>query len=213
MKLKTLWYYLSSVIVVTLVILITSATFNTHPQRNQKRTAGIVKFNKALAEAGMVYTPVAGFKEAGNYAQGNSDFDYGLTLPGQDFEIWFQLTPLKQSWQSYERAQAENKQPGINPDSAYLKAGKFKAEALSADGTYFERNLRPNTLDEYNADAGKTYLVDIKDSPATKHYSYALLITLQKNHVGNVLVMCLTNDRGPAFFRNINRLKNCLKFK
>jgi hypothetical protein len=213
MKLKTLWSGIYLLIAVMLIILATSATFSTYHQHYKSLAPGVVKFNKTLAEAGMIFTPVAGFKEAGAYSKGNSDFDYGLTLPGQDFEVWFQVTPLKQSWQSYERTQANNKQPGINPDSAYLKVGKFKAEALSADGTFFERNLRPHTLAEYNADAGKTYLVDLKDSPETKHYSYALLITLQKDHIGNVMVMCLTNDRGPAFFRNINRLKNCLKFK
>ena len=49
--------------------------------------------------------------------------------------------------------------------------------------------------------------------PATKRYKYALLITLQKNHTGIILAVCFTNEKGPEFFKNLDRASSCMKFK
>lgn len=172
-----------------------------------------VSFAKEAADAGMVYIYPAGFKELRPVTYGDVQFNYALTLPGESFEVWFRTIPLKKSWTSYRHLQEGAQQVHLNPDSAYIETGKSVAEALSTDDSYFERQIQPETLTDYNADAGKSYLVSLNDSPATKHYNYALIITLQKNHVGNLLAVCLSNDKGPGFFQNINRLKNCLRFK
>jgi hypothetical protein len=55
--------------------------------------------------------------------------------------------------------------------------------------------------------------LNLLDFPATKHYKYALLIALQRNHTGTIMAVCFTNDKGPEFFKNVDRASNCLKFK
>jgi hypothetical protein len=49
--------------------------------------------------------------------------------------------------------------------------------------------------------------------PITKHYKYALLITLQKAQTGTILAICFANEKGPEFFKNMGLAKNCIKFK
>lgn len=181
-----------------------------YSQRTTRTASKAAFFSKIAAEAGMVYTYPPGVKEIQPINGEDFSFDYALSIPGQDFEVWFHPSSIKTNWLRYERAQGQTLP---NPDSAYLETGKATAATLSVDGTYFERNLTGHTLADYNADAGKTYLVSLDDSPLTRHYNYALIITLQKNHVGSLLAVCFTNDRGPEFFKNINRLKSCLKFK
>ena len=100
-----------------------------------------------------------------------------------------------------------------NPDSVYLDVGKATAVSLAGDQPYFERTIPPEVLAKYHADAGKSYLITLLDLPETKHYKYALLITLQKNHTGTILAICFGNEKGPEFFKNINRASHCLMFK
>jgi len=124
-------------------------------------------------------------------------FDYGITIPGNKFEIWFSIIP----------------QTEADPDSIYIDIGRTHAKELGGENEYFTRNIPAQVLSEYNADAGKTYLINLPDTPVTRHYKYALLITLQKNHTGTIIAAAFTNDKGPDFFKNINRARNCIKFK
>jgi hypothetical protein len=127
----------------------------------------------------------------------NIDFDYGLTIPGQEFEIWLKVIP-----------QSEN-----SPDSLYIEIGRTKARQLAGENRFLVRLMPEEVLADYNADAGRTYFMNLPDLPETKHYKFALLITLQKNHKGTIMAICLSNDKGPDFFRNINKARNCIKFK
>jgi hypothetical protein len=125
-------------------------------------------------------------------------FDYGITIPDEDFEIWFKVVP----------------QTEADPDSLYLDMGKNTAKSLAGDNEIsFMRNMPDRVLADYGADAGKTYLLNLPDTPATKHYKYALLITLQKNHKGTIMAVAFTNEKGPDFFRNINKARNSIRFK
>ena len=134
-------------------------------------------------------------------------FQYGIKLADADFEIWFQASSIKADWQRFETSKQ-----GTNPDSLYNKIAADEAFAMSGSKDYISRILPPYILDRYNADEGRSYLLSLTDMPATKHYLYALLIVLHKNHAGNIVIACLTNEKGPAFFKNINQLRYCFKF-
>jgi len=135
-------------------------------------------------------------------------FQYGLKIPDADFEIWFQVNSVKGDWQRYEA----NKQLA-NPDSSYNKIATDEALVMSGSKDFMSRPMPAYILDRYNADEGRSYLITLAaDMPATKHYQYALIIVLHKNHYGNIVVACLTNEKGPTFFKNINQLRYCFKF-
>ena len=100
-----------------------------------------------------------------------------------------------------------------NPDSLYNKTGLTLASEFGGGQSYFTTIIPPDYLARYNATEGKTYLLDLADMPETKHYKYALLITLHKDHVGTIVAVCLGNDKGSGFFKNIFKASKCLKFK
>ena len=166
------------------------------------------EFNKLVADAGAVFTYPKGFKEIKVPDSADFDFDYAMELPYEDFEIWFQVKSLKANWANYK---GQNTQ--ANPDSLYNRISEATAIALTGDKDYYVRAIPADMLLRYNADLGKSYLLTLLDMPATRHYKYALLITLQKNHTGTVTAVCFTNDKGPEFFKNINKAGNCFKFK
>ncbi|WP_295767812.1 hypothetical protein [uncultured Mucilaginibacter sp.] len=170
-------------------------------------------FTKEASEAGIEFHLPEAFKEVSAANNENFSFDYGMELPGKDFEVWMQVHSLKQNWASYEQVKNVTGKTLANPDSSYLEAARAHAAALSDDTRYFTRNLPPSILSEYNADSGKTYLLNLADLPDTKHYKYALIIAVQKDHTGYMLAVCLTNVKGPDFFKNINKARDCMRFK
>jgi len=153
------------------------------------------------------------FKELPAVNNENFTFDYAMTIPGQDFEVWFQVHSLKQNWSSYEQVKNITGKTLANPDSTYLEVAKALATALSDDSRFFIRALPVRLLQLYNADAGWTYLLNLADLPETGHYKYALLTAVQKDHIGYVITVCLTNEKGPEFFKNINQARDCIKFR
>lgn len=168
-------------------------------RKKQKQSQDLKDFTRITNQANLAFTIPDGFKEVPD-KQNTQTFDYGITLPGEEFEIWFRVIP-------------EKTDESTDTDSLYIDMGKIEAQSLAGDANYFMRNMPDRVLTDYNADAGKTYLINLPDSPATKHYKYALLITLQKKKGGTVMAVCLTNDKGPDFFQNINKARTCMKFK
>jgi hypothetical protein len=185
-----------------------ASLINQHAISNQLK-----EFHHLVAQANITFVYPKGFKEI--KAPYNEDFSYDLALelPGKDFEIWFQVKPEKENWASYVRNRINNRALLANPDSIYAAWGAACANAFTGDDKYFTRTIPPDILARYNADEGKSFLLTLLDMNETKHYKYALLITLQKNHTGTILAVCFTNDKGPEFFKNINKASNCLKFK
>ena len=116
---------------------------------------------------------------------------------GRISKYGFQVKSLKENWANYNKEQ--NSQ--TNPDSLYNRIGEATAITLSGDKDYYIKVIPSDILARYNADLGKSYLLTLLDVAATKHYKYALLITLQKNHTGSIMVVCFTNEKGPEFFR------------
>ncbi len=171
---------------------------NKYPQAGKR----MKEFSHLVTEANIVFTLPEGFKEIAPVNNEDVAYDYGITLPGQEFEIWFEVKPYKQTSKYF-----------ANADSAYINIAKEQVSVFSADNAYFTRNLTERILAQYNADEGKSYLVNLSDSPVTRHYKYALIITLQKDHTGTILAVCLTNGKGPEFFKYLDKARNCIKFK
>lgn len=123
-------------------------------------------------------------------------------------EVWFEVNSVKADRQRYERGAKQ----GTNPDSTYVKVSAEQAVIMAGTSDYISRVMPPRLLSAYNADEGRSYLINLIDLPETHHYQYALLIVLHKNHYGNIIVACLTNQKGPDFYRNISKLRYCFKF-
>lgn len=171
-------------------------------------------FQQMNAQANAVFTFPQGFKEIPAPDNEDLSFDYAMQIPGKEFEIWFQVKSQKENWAAYQRTIGNKETAQANPDSLYLGMGTAHAIAFTGDRDgYFTRNIPPAYLKRYNADAGKSYLLTLQDLSVTKHYKYGLLITLQKDHTGTILAVCFANEKGPEFFKNIDKASNCLKFK
>jgi hypothetical protein len=164
------------------------------------------KFSKDLTEANLTFTLPAGFKEI-KPANNNDGFDYAIEMPDASFEIWFLARSLKDN-----RPVRIKNDKAVNPDSAFVEMGRTQAEDYVGGKNYLSRRIPPTQLERYGADAGRTYLVNLPDSPDTKHYKYAMIVVLQKNHVGMLDAVCFANELGPGFFKNLNSAANCIKF-
>jgi hypothetical protein len=195
-------------IIITMVLLLVVGVAGAQVSGNMSHQ--LKAFSKATAKANVEFTLPAGFKEI--KAPDNEDFpfNYAMEIPGQEFEIWFQVRSQKENVANYARNQNT---PLASPDSLYNIMGEANAQAFTGDKKYYSRNIPPRVLTRYGADAGKSYLLTLLDMPITKHYKYALLITLQKNHAGTIMAVCLTNLKGPEFFKNISGADGCIKFK
>jgi hypothetical protein len=170
-------------------------------------------FQQITAQADVYFKFPKGFRET--KAPNNEDFsfDYGVELPGKEFEVWYQVRSQKENFASYERSINNKNNRLANPDSTYISLGSAVASSLTGDHDFVARNIPAPYLVRYNADAGKSYLLNLQDMAITKRYKYALLITLQKDRTGSILAVAFTNEKGPEFFKNINRAGSSIRFK
>ncbi len=171
-------------------------------------TKDLKSFDKKLTKAKMTFIYPTDFKEV--KAADILNFDYGIIAPEGDCEIWFKVQSQKDSWTSYLKAKNDNRI--VHSDSVYNEIGLSQAKAFKSDKAPLERIIPPSLLTRYNADLGKTYLVNLPDAAATKHYKYAMVVVMQKNKTGVALAVCFANELGPGFFKNLNKASRCLKF-
>ncbi|RFZ90160.1 hypothetical protein D0C36_23250 [Mucilaginibacter conchicola] len=183
------------------------------PPQRQQMSAQLKAFQQLVTDANATFTFPQGFREI--KAPNNEDvsFDYAMEMPGKDFEIWFQVRSLKENWAAYEKTLNDKSTEQANPDSLYNGMGKAQATAFAGDNPPLMRFIPPNIAARYNADAGKSYMMNLPDAKLTKRYRYALLITLQKDRTGTIMAVCFSNQKGPEFFKNIDKASNCMKFK
>jgi len=164
-------------------------------------------FNKDLVDAGLTFTLPAGFREIKGANNEDLSCDYAIEIPDAEFEIWFQVRSLKDN-----RPFIKLKDKQVIPDSLYMEMGRTQTTTLIGDKSYLIRSIPHYSLARYNADAGKTFLLNLPDSPTTKHYKYAMVVVLQKNHAGTLIATCFANELGPGFFKNLNSASSCIKF-
>lgn len=167
-------------------------------------------FDKKLTKAKMTFIFPTGFKEVKAADTDIYNFDYGITAPEGDCEIWFKVQSQKNSWANYLKGKNDTRV--VHPDSLYNEIGLAQAKAFKADRAPLERTIPREWLTRYNADLGKTYLVNLPDLAATKNYKYAMVVVMQKNKTGVALAVCFANELGPGFFKNLNKASSCLKF-
>jgi hypothetical protein len=170
-------------------------------------------FQQITAAANVNFISPKGFREIKAPDNEDLSFDYAMEAPGKEFEIWFQVKSQKENYASYEKSIGDKNTAQANPDSLYVGMGTAQAITFAGDNNFLQRDIPPKYRARYNADAGKSYLLNLQDEAVTKHYKYALLITLQKDHIGTILAVCFSNEKGPEFFKNIDKASNCIKFK
>jgi hypothetical protein len=171
------------------------------------------KFNQLLKETNLQFAFPSGFREIAPVDNDDFSYDYAMELPGRDFEVWIQVKSQRQNWISYDRARYDKTQKELaNPDSMYVDMSKADATALSGDSSILVRSMTPEILARYNADVGKSYLINLPDLDITKHYKYALLVALQKSHTGTLIAVYFTNEKDADFYREVYRAAHCLRF-
>jgi hypothetical protein len=201
-------------VAVTAISQVKSKASNAKPAIVKKPVSKqLTDFRQLTAEANVTFIFPVGFKEIKALNNDDFSYDYALELPDHDFEIWLIVRSQKKEWQQYELVKNDPTKQTANPDSTYVAIGQAQASAFTGETSSPVRIIPPDILARYNASAGKTYLLNLEDRAETRHFKYALLITLEKDHTGTILAVCLTNDKGPEFFKNINKAANCLKFK
>lgn len=169
-------------------------------------------FYQLLKDANLTFKQPSGCKEISPVNNDYFSFDYAMDIPGKDFEMWLQVKSQRQNWISYEHSQYNRGKELANPDSMYKEISQAIATSLAGDTTYLVRIMPPEVLARYNADAGKSYLVNLLNMRMTKHYKYALIIALQQNHTGTLVAVYFTNEKDPDFYKDVNRVGSCLKF-
>lgn len=193
-------------IIITAIFLHFAAVTVSQVKPANARSRQLRNFTRLTTEAGMQFTFPEEFKEIPALHTDGFPFDYAISLPGKDFEIWFMIRPPK----DYPHSETE---PTASPDSSYNIMAENETKAFTGGNSALMRVIPHDILAGYNANAGRTYLLNLQDLAETRHYKYALLVTLEKDHTGTVLVVCLGNDKGTDFFNNINKAVTCLKFK
>lgn len=173
----------------------------------------LTDFYHLTADAGIQFYFPAGFRESRALNNEDFSFDYAMELPSHEFEIWFQVKSQKKNWQTYILSKNDPAKRTENPDSIYRGMGLVLAKTLTEDTTYLVRKVSPDVLKQYNANAGKSYLLTLPDQRATKRYKYALVIALEKNQVGTLVIICFTNEKNPEFFKNVTSVSKYIKFK
>jgi len=181
--------------------------------KNNILSPRLAAFTRLAAQANVSFTFPKGFKEIAAPDNDYFSYDYALTIPGKDFEIWMQVKSEKENWASYVKAKDKPGSEMSNPDSTYISLAQAQCFQFAGDNPFSPRVIPPDILARYNADNGKSYLLTLRDMQATKRYKYALLITLQKDHTGIIMAVCFTNEKGPEFFKNMDKASNCMKFK
>jgi hypothetical protein len=192
-------------LLLTAIFLLVTAAVWPQAKPHTHMSRQLRNFNKLVDEAGIQFTFPEEFQEVTAIHTKSFPFNYAISLPGKDFEIWFMVRSAK----NYPHTGSD----GFNSDSAYNYMAKTEAKAFTGDNYSAPRTIPRDILANYNADEGKTYLLNLQDLREANHYKYALLVTLEKDNTGTVLVVCLGNEKGTGFFQNINKAVKCLKFK
>ena len=84
---------------------------------------------------------------------------------------------------------------------------------MSEDEDFIIRDISEDVLTNFNATTGRSYILSLPDLPETRHYKYALILAIQKNHSGSILATCFADETDTDFIKNVNHLSQYVRFK
>lgn len=169
-------------------------------------------FQQSLTAATLQFTVPKDFKEIKAYHEGNIDVDYAMELPEENFQVWYLVKNTQQFWPKRSFSEENSKRNTINPDSLYSVTANHEAMMLAGKNNFTTKYLSQDVLNTFHADKGKSYQLELFDRPETNHFQYGLLISLQKNSVGFISMLFLSNDNGPEFYRKVNKAYYSVRF-
>lgn len=152
------------------------------------------------------------FKEIKALHEGNIDVDYAMELPDENFQVWYFVKNTKQQWLKPRIYEDNSKRITTNPDSLYSIMAQYAANRLAGKNNFTSKNLSADVLNTFHADKGKSYQLELFDRPETNHFQYGLLISLQKDGVGFISMLFLSNDNGPDFYKKVNKAYYSVRF-
>lgn len=126
-------------------------------------------------------------------------YGYGLRSMQSDFEVWFDVRQM----------------PDIpNGDSLAIRQARKQVALLSSGQKIIAKTVPPEIMKEFfNADLGRSFAVTLRKRHSTRNYRYGLLMVVQKNGQSSLAMLFLSNENGPAFYRDVNRIFYSVKFK
>ncbi len=194
-------------IFIVLLIVCTSSYTQSVQTFSQLKT-----FQQLLSAADLQFTFPKDFKEIKALHEGNIDVNYAMELSDENFQVWYQVKNTQQQWPKRKITEDDSKRAAIHPDSLYNVSSSLAAVMLAGKNNFTSKNLSPEVLNTFHADRGKSYQLELYDRPETNHFQYGLLISLQKNSVGYVSMLFLSNDNGPEFYRKVNKAYYSVRF-
>ena len=169
-------------------------------------------FQQTLSATNLQFVFPKDFKEI--KAAHNSDFDvdYAMELPEAKFQVWLMVKNLQQEMAKAKISEDGSKRSLNNADSLYNSVSLSAANKLAGKGNYMYKKLPQDVLDLFHADEGRSYQLNLYDLAETSHYKNGLLISLQKNGTGCILMLFLGNENGPDFYKKVNKAYYSVRF-
>ncbi|MGI4752088.1 MAG: hypothetical protein ACRYFB_15750 [Janthinobacterium lividum] len=169
-------------------------------------------FQQSLSAADLQFTFPKDFREIKALHEENVDVSFAMELPDENFQVWYQVKNTQQLWARYKISEDNLKRATVLPDSLYSVSSLSAVMVLAGKNNFTSKNLAPDVLNTFHASRGKSYQLELYDRPETNHYQYGLLISLQKNGVGYVSMLFLSNDNGPEFYKKVNKAYYSVRF-
>lgn len=180
--------------------------------KNVQLGSQLKTFEQTLAAADLQFIFPKEFREINTIQHSNVSVNYAMELPKADFQVWFSVKNLQQEWSKFKASEDESKHALINPDSLYSATSLSAAIALAGKDNYTSKNLPQEVLNNFHADKGKSYQLNLYNASATGHYQYGLLVCLQKSGTGYISMLFLSNENGPDFYKKVNKAYYSVKF-
>jgi hypothetical protein len=168
-------------------------------------------FQQSLMAANVQFSMPKDFKEIKALYTGYIKVDFAMEIPNAGFQVWYNVESLQQP--KLKTTGDASKQLLTNPDSLYNSAAMLAATRLAGKDNFTAKNLPQEALNIFHADNGKAYQLNLYDRPETNHYQYGLLISLQKNGIGFISMLFLSNENGPEFYKKVNKAYYSVCFK
>lgn len=169
-------------------------------------------FQQTLSSTNLQFVFPKDFKEIKAAYDAELNVDYAMELPNAKFQLWLMVKNIQQEQAKIKASEDNPKRALNNADSLYSSASLLAANKLAGKGNYTYKNLPQDVLDWFRADEGRSYQLNLYDRQETSHYKNGLLLSLQKNGRGCILMLFLGNEDGPDFYKKVNKAYYSVRF-